>query len=159
MSNFLNDSLPKQIERGEVFITMIAGTNLAPGDEYDFYIATPTNPTSLSLSVLTDTFYSVDYREGAAILSGGVSLTSYNMNREIGGTAPLSITVNPTSYISDGSSRLLLLNYSHVLPSVAPVGTENSLILATSSGVVYRIKNIGGDKGFFSFTLHHREIN
>jgi len=160
MSNFLNDTLQSQIERGEVFFDLLNFYINAGGIFYYYISVGGTANVSLrvGLGSLSQTDLTV-YTGPNDGESTGLSRTPVNMNfsdtttiLDISAEAQVSPTVfgtpKPSEAFQEGVPR-----------TASPYTTESGVILTSSTENLIKVQNNGPIKSLYQLGLFFRSVS
>ena len=127
MSNFINDTLAEQIERGEVwFGSGLSITALDTSDSFDIRVDV-TVDTSFSYTLLTEQPVSVSLGL-TPNTSGGSTVVPQNMNIGFGGSHGVTVKQEPT--VTDTGSQLFsVLLLDGRFPRVGLIKLRNAYYL------------------------------
>ena len=138
MSNFLNDSLSKQIERGEVFYAGIVDTSVSEDEITNWAIRCGTRDCSLSLDMLVETTFRVSLVSGITY-SSGTQVTLNNLNDASSNTIAAELKKS-VSY-SGGSSLWTSYLLNGKVSPTSPLSISGGTILAANTDYAIQIIN------------------
>lgn len=162
MSNFFNDTIARQIARGEVFFGTDKIDELGVDNPFgssvskDFIFTTGAIDTRLNFGIVTATRSSVIVYETVTTSSDGVLLSMINLNRASANTTNATMHEDPTISTKSG----VIVNISMPdgeLSSIAPFNTEGGMIMAASTKYLLRVFNHGTSPAAYSFSWFTRE--
>ena len=160
MSQFLNDSLSKQIERGEIFFTGqdYAVSNFNTDDNSQIIITTGANECQVNISIEAGCPITFSLYEGSTH-TGGSSITQYNMRRSVAGSLSTVVKTFPAT-VSIAGATLLAIRYSEngTGLQLTPFNYESGIILNASTEYYYSIANSGPINSSLSVSLFLREL-
>lgn len=154
MSNFFNDTVAKQISRGEVFFGSMYGIT-DEGDDVNLRITTGANNCSLSIDIQSEESLLIFLYENPTTATGGSAVLLYNMNRESSST--INTDVYTGSTLVGGTS----LGSYYLVNGRLPVNTffnkESPIILKPNEDYRLSIVNDGRAQAYWSITMFLRE--
>ena len=158
MSNFIKDTLQKQIERGEVFyyefggpITLTA-TGTGSTSSTHIGITTGVNETSLLLSATTAAQGNIQINEDST-WAGGIDADFVNMNFNSGNTTTTALKI-----AIPGTLKVQQQFIPNAIPAINPFGIEAGVILKPSTQYKVTIANTGQNTALFAVATYIREL-
>lgn len=158
MSNFINDTLQKQIERGEVFYAL--KNFFLDGKEIDeILISTSTSECSLVADIMGGGGWSsYQLYEDSATSNDGTSIEAVNMNRNSSTTLATTLFYTPTI----SAAGTVILN-NQIFPvdirhNQDPLGTGAGIILEPSKKYRLLLSNTDGNDSAISVSMFLREL-
>ena len=161
MSYFVNDTLQKKIQRGEVNYTIASEVeaNFAPTDTFKFSIETSSKQCYASIDIQVNVTTLVSLYEGISSATSSVSSTIYNMNRSM--AASVTTTVDKLSTFAIGGSEEVIWGGfvdKEDFPRLSPLNLEAGLLLKPNTIYVYSIGNFGNAPSMIAANIFLREI-
>lgn len=157
MTAYINDTLGKQIERGEVYTGVVSST-IGPtaGGSIRFTIEVGANDCSFIFDVVTPVATSVNITEGLTSVAGGSTATNINLLRSSADT--ITTVVKTGAAIAGGSSLISYTSEDGKFPASSAINSEAGIILAANTDYSYYISNLDVVDVRYAFTWYLREI-
>lgn len=157
MSNFINDSLSKQIERGEVWFGSHSPGEIADNVPYYYKVVTGTKRTSLKLSVASKGDIGLAFHEGSSsVTNGGLPIT-FNMDRSSSNTIETLLYNNPGTPTL-GTSLFPTVFLNGLVSPINALEIESGMILDVSSEYIFFIIGTNGSPQTPYVTWFLREL-
>lgn len=162
MSNFINDTLANQIERGEVFLASLQ-IELAPQltasttFSETYRILTGAYETSLRLEIAGLTTCSIVVAEGMVYSAPGTPVPLINMNFNSSNTISATVFVDPTVSVG-GTTKFISYRLLDNLVKLSPFDVESGIILKPSTEYQFVITNLGSNTDDYAVTTYLREL-
>lgn len=133
MGQFINDTLSKQIERGEVFYGEVVSVEVADFTPQYFKIVTDANEVSLRMGVVAKDDIALVLTKGGALT--GTSVPLANMNTNSATTMGTTVTYGTTGP-STGINVMSTVFANGETSPLTPTGIESGIILEPSTTYV-----------------------
>lgn len=158
MSDFINDSLQKQIERGEVFYSGAAATNLF-SRESSLIIAVETgaNECFFRTEIITEATIGFSVYKDVTSFVSTSSRAVFNMKISDTSTV-MNTTVDQASSYVGGSLIYTGRGIDGRFPQNSPLNLEAGLLLKPNTIFVYELANEGAGPTAITITSLLREI-
>ena len=157
MTTRANDTLQKQISRGEVYYANSLLLSLADADTIYAAVETSTNNCSLTLEVQTNAQLIVTVYEGLTSYSSGSTVDTYNMNREASHTLLTTIEDNVSTIVGGTVIFPPRVFLDGKAPENSPFNTESGMILAPSTKYGFKFTNDGTGNAYLGLNMFLRE--
>jgi len=157
MTAFINDTLAKQIERGEVNYFTFYKLDFDVLDDITIIVETGANNCQVTLDMQCEPTVWAQLKEGVSDTVSSAD-TVYNMRRdtasslsttelEVFTSAPTGGTIIAQSIVTDGR-----------LPENNPFNREAGPLLKPNTSYAYQLSNIGNEEAYLSYSFFLREV-
>ena len=156
MTALINDTLQKQIQRGEVFFYS-SNDQYFEVSEYLYFRVTTDSVANCSclFEFLCDTIVEVRIYENPSSTTLLTNFSPVNMNRE--STRLLGASTSKLSSFSGGTFIASAVTVNGALPANSPFSKEAGIILKPNEEYIYQCQNIGTGPAYFSYSIFLRE--
>ena len=139
MGQFINDTLQKQIERGEVFYRQIGKGAQPPGSDYEFIVNTDSNELVLFLNVVSYTeLFTFEFKEGVSTTSDGTQRVPDNMKMSSTNTIGATIYEDPTGVA--GGTQFFPASITPTIPDRAwPFSMGSGVVLGANEKYYFHL--------------------
>ena len=155
MTAFVNDSIQKQIARGEIFFVSTAWLVVPRTTIQYIGIETGASNCAFNLIINTNNSFTVNIKENM-ITTLGAGLTTRNMNREYSDT--VSTTIKQGALAGNGGTALIA---TYIIDGEVPINTplnkETGLVLKPNTKYEYAFTNISEGDATVLYTIFIRE--
>lgn len=162
MSNFINDTLTMQIERGEVFLGSF-DAEIEPQLDTSttsfkrYRILTGGYETSIRLEAAALTKCSIRVYEGATFSAPGSTIPLVNMNFNSSNTISAAAWIDPTMS-TNGTVKFESFRLINNLVKLSPFDVESGVILKPSTEYQFIISNLGSNTDDYVVMSYLREL-
>lgn len=156
MTAYVNDTLQRQIERGEVFYWSDKNQFIDPDETDGYVITTGANSCTVLFEVLTTEVMELRVYENPSSATTASTKTLYNMNRNSANT--ITTTVKVLNTRTGGTEIADILTVGGTTPNNSPFSKEVGLVLKPNEDYVYEITNYSGRKTPISYNVFLREL-
>lgn len=157
MTSLVNDTLARQIQRGEVFYGALANLNtFDEGDLVKYTIEVGANDCAVSFDVSVNGTFSFVLLSGVT-LSSGTPITLRNMNDASANT--ISVVVDHTATYTGGTTLFTSYLFNGVIPTTNPLNIPNgAFILEANTDYAIAVRNLDRDSMDIAVNFFLREL-
>ena len=156
MTAFINNTLQKQILRGEIFYWSGGNFKIEQSATDGYLITTGASPCQVLFEVNSVGTIKLAVYENPTTASGSPAKTVYNMRRDSANT--LLTTIQPLNSYTGGTDIVEAIAYNGIQPINSGFSRESGLILKASEEYVYELTNWSEGSLSLSYNVFFREL-
>lgn len=156
MTATANDSIAKQIQRGEIFNS---GTNqeITRGTSFFLLVSVGSKDVSFAMEVSTAAFTVIIMTAGVSAVSDGVEAPLVNMNLGSAKTTDTAVYVDPVT-VTGGTIKFALRAPDGEFTDTTAFNRETGVILEANTKYAFSISNNSGPPADYQITWFVREV-